>query len=173
MKKMHQICLSIFSFAVVALLISSIVSITSKPSYAQSAQPAPACTSRSYACTGRGDGINPFQVDAEADALSGCNSQLTSCQRTKSSECATYCMSQGCIPSVSVSSTSACSAPKCAKGAIQCTIGINFPPNSAPNQPKRKCGITIGGGISMEGYLCVSTGSSTVNCNCLEQGRRF
>ena len=171
MKKMHQICLRLFSFAVLALLISSIVSITSKPSSAQSAQ---VCTSRSYTCSGRGDGIDIFQVDAEAAALSECNSKLTDCQRTKSSECATYCMNQSCIPSVSASSISACNTLKSAKGAIQCTIGVNFPPNSAPNQPKKRfCGITIQGGISMEGYLCASSGSSTVNCNCLEQGRRF
>lgn len=170
MKKMYRVCLSAFSFAVVALLISSIISITSKPSSAQSQA---ACTSTSYICTGKGNGIDIFKADAEASALSECNSQLSSCQRTKSSECATYCMNQGCIPSVSVSATSACSTPDCAKGTIQCTIGVNFPPNSAPNTPKKRfCGITVQGGISVEGHLCVSAGSSTVNCNCLEQGRR-
>lgn len=169
MKRTPQTRLFILSFVIAIIFVSSFFLLNTKQSAAQAT-----CQDTTYTCNGKGNGIDIFQADAEASALNGCQSSLTNCQRAKSAECARFCMRQRCITSTSVRTINPCSTPSCASGSIECNFGVNWPPSWNANNPSgRRCGITIGGGIRVNGYVCSSTGLSTVDCNCIEQSRRL
>ncbi len=165
--------ISVVSILIVMIVAAGTLMLNTKSSEAQQAPQA--CESRTYTCQESGTGISPYQATARNTATDNCNNNLRTCQQQKSTECAQFCMRQNCIPSTQIT-PGTCSTPQCTTATLKCDLNANGRIGiKVGNKQVCELSVDVGGGITVgatvQGYMCSSNGRSSVQCNCLEEGR--